>query len=392
MDTHASSSGDVGRNLDDNPDNFQVVPSTPSSEITEDPILAAATEAALQHRREVEEEDEQEPEPFEWPPAVLVVARAVKKMVTPILRVLFAPKAQRTLIKSTAMVIVFLMILTTSIGAYLTFYRQYVPQTAHIEPIFFQYDQQVEGPTDRIDLTRGQPYTPLRHEQTYDVSVQLHVPTSDINFDLGNFMIRIWLQTSNGSSILHSSRPGILRYQSKTQRIMRVLAKALPLLVGLSEESQTITVPLIEGFMENKAHPVTHAIVSVSTHQLQVYDADLRVIADFHGLRYYMYHRRLVTAIGFVILFTVIEIICAAVAWKFFGQNLWNKVHEALEQMDFEDGGQLHPDDVDDINHHQQPPNDDDDNDEHSKKKGSILDDEYPATEAPVTSASTHDH
>lgn len=33
---------------------------------------------------------------------------------------------------------------------------------------------------------------------------------------------------------------------------MRVLAKALPLLVGLSEESQTITVPLIEGFMENK--------------------------------------------------------------------------------------------------------------------------------------------
>lgn len=31
---------------------------------------------------------------------------------------------------------------------------------------------------------------------------------------------------------------------------------------------------------------MTHAIVSVSTHQLQVYDADLRVIADFHGLRY----------------------------------------------------------------------------------------------------------
>lgn len=60
------------------------------------------------------------------------------------------------------------------------------------------------------------------------MSVRLHVPTSDINFDLGkddgtrkgfmcekilnrlnvgNFMIRIWLQTSNGSSILHSSRP-----------------------------------------------------------------------------------------------------------------------------------------------------------------------------------------
>lgn len=103
-----------------------------------------------------------------------------------------------------------------------------------------------------------------------------------------------------------------------------------------------------------------------------------------------MYHRRLVTAIGFVILFTVIEIICAAVAWKFFGQNLWNKVHEALEQMNFEEGGQLHPDDIDNIDHHQQPPNDDDDdNDEHSKKKDLMIDD---AAEAPTTSTSTHDH
>lgn len=105
-----------------------------------------------------------------------------------------------------------------------------------------------------------------------------------------------------------------------------------------------------------------------------------------------MYHRRLVTAIGFVILFTVIEIICAAVAWKFFGQNLWNKVHEALEQMDFEDGGQLHPDDTDHSNHDQPPNDDDDDNDEHPKKKGSILDDDYSATEAPATSASAHDY
>ena len=106
-----------------------------------------------------------------------------------------------------------------------------------------------------------------------------------------------------------------------------------------------------------------------------------------------MYHRRLVTAIGFVILFTVIEIVCAAVAWKFFGQNLWNKVHEALEQMDFEDGGRLDPDDLDNNNNNQQPPNDDDDdNDVQSKKKGSILDDEYLGTEEPTTSASTHDH
>lgn len=63
-------------------------------------------------------------------------------------------------------------------------------------------------------------------------------------------MIDLQLQTSNGSIIQSSSRAGILRYQSQTQRIMRVFAKAIPILVGLSEESQMITIKLIDSFRE----------------------------------------------------------------------------------------------------------------------------------------------
>jgi hypothetical protein len=92
----------------------------------------------------------------------------------------------------------------------------------------------------------------LRHDQVYDVSVQLKVPTSDINFGIGNFMIDVQLQTNNGSTIKRSSRPAILRYQSRAQRIMRVFAKAIPLLVGLSEESQVINTKLIDNFTELK--------------------------------------------------------------------------------------------------------------------------------------------
>lgn len=65
-------------------------------------------------------------------------------------------------------------------------------------------------------------------------------------------MIETWLHTSNGSTVAHASRPAILRYQSRTQRILHVLAKALPLLLGFMEESQVITVPLIKGFLEHK--------------------------------------------------------------------------------------------------------------------------------------------
>lgn len=78
------------------------------------------------------------------------------------------------------------------------------------------------------------------------------MPTSDINFDLGNFMVHVELLTQNGTSLVKSSRPAILRYQSTTQRILHVFAKALPLLFGWTEESQEINVVLIENYIDKK--------------------------------------------------------------------------------------------------------------------------------------------
>jgi hypothetical protein len=84
------------------------------------------------------------------------------------------------------------------------------------------------------------------------VSIQLHVPTSDINFNLGNFMVNVELLSNNGTTLATSSRPAILRYQSMTQRILHVFAKAIPLLFGWTEESQYIHLTLIENYIEKK--------------------------------------------------------------------------------------------------------------------------------------------
>ncbi|SAM05110.1 hypothetical protein [Absidia glauca] len=278
--------------------------------------------------------------PIEWHPAVVALASVVKKLTSPFFRIVFAPKAQRTMIKSAIIMVVFVWILLTSITAYLTFYQQYVPRTVHNEPIFFQYghvDQRtVVEPKGTIDLTRGYQTAPLRHEQAYDVFVKLHVPTSDINFDLGNFMVTAELLSQDGVIVSQSSRPAILRYQSHAQRILHVLAKALPLLVGFTEESQVIVVPLIEGYVEQKSKSVVQAAVTISSPILQIYDAQLSIRADFRGLRYYMYHRRIPTAITFIVIFMVIELLCATVAWKSFGQKLWYKIHDLFEEAALE--------------------------------------------------------
>lgn len=43
-----------------------------------------------------------------------------------------------------------------------------------------------------------------------------------------------------------------------------------------------------------------------------------------------MYHRKITTAIVFIFLFTAIEVVFAMGAWRVFGKNLWDKLHEAF--------------------------------------------------------------
>jgi hypothetical protein len=47
-----------------------------------------------------------------------------------------------------------------------------------------------------------------------------------------------------------------------------------------------------------------------------------------------MYYRRVSTAFVFIVLFTMIELIFASIAWKSFGKNMWDKLNEAFSTTD----------------------------------------------------------
>jgi len=42
----------------------------------------------------------------------------------------------------------------------------------------------------------------------------------------------------------------------------------------------------MDKFMESSAHPVAHALIEISTPELQIYKCTLNVDAHFQGLRY----------------------------------------------------------------------------------------------------------
>lgn len=87
--------------------------------------------------------------PIEWHPAVLMIGRFIKTLLSPIVKIVFAPQTQRAIVKSLVIIIVVAWILLTSFTAYLTFYQRYIPKTAHVEPIYFQYTD-IERPQGRV--------------------------------------------------------------------------------------------------------------------------------------------------------------------------------------------------------------------------------------------------
>lgn len=99
-------------------------------------------------KQEVEENIVEEIPPIEWHPVIVMIANGLKTIFSPIFKVVFAPQTQRAMIKSLVVVILVAWILMTSFTAYLTFYQRYIPKTAHVEPIYFQYSN--------TDLPKGQ--------------------------------------------------------------------------------------------------------------------------------------------------------------------------------------------------------------------------------------------
>ncbi|KAF9135492.1 Berardinelli-Seip congenital lipodystrophy 2 (seipin) [Mortierella sp. 14UC] len=229
----------------------------------------------------------------------------------------------RKVIKFFIGLIVLLLLVGVSLAAYLSFYWIYIPQRGHVGQVHLQYDRPTvpgvigHGPSAEIDFTRGGRFDQfLRGDQAYDISMNLHVPTSEKNVAIGNFMVVVTLLRADGKTIMASSRPGILTYHSTPLKLMKTAWKAVPLVLDWSKEDQIIKLPLIENYVEDSSNPVARAFIEISTPDLQVYKSTIHIDAHFHGLRYFMYYYKVSTALVFMAVFIFWEIIFSVVTWQ----------------------------------------------------------------------------
>ncbi|WOK97460.1 seipin-1 [Canna indica] len=123
------------------------------------------------------------------------------------------------------------------------------------QPLHFDYTE--VHPSAAVPL-RGAWYggraVPTGH--TVIVSVALLLPESDYNCRIGIFQVHAEVSSSVGETIAASSQPCMLRFRSLPVRLMRTFFMGIPILLGISTESQEISMDILK-YKETKKRSET---------------------------------------------------------------------------------------------------------------------------------------
>jgi hypothetical protein len=311
------------------------------------------------------------PPPQQWPAQVVsyFVVDPLLALFRFVLDVAISPRTHRIVLRLSVLTSLVWVALGLAIAAYVGFYRAWVPDIGLSRSVWLQYGYDrppyaeigLYGVDKRIGV--------FAQDQEYDVSLDLIVPLSAANLDLGNFMVTLELTSAHNTTIHFASRPCIIVHEPGPIRAMNNLIYQLTqnapafILPSSSPPVQLITIPLLRrAILEpaQAAHPfastvpagVVQATVSVGRHdsnkywvyggghgvggvmhesgmvkaaasyegfrsrgELQTHSANLRFDAHLTGLRYFMYHQPLASFVLFTGLFMAFELLSALTLW-----------------------------------------------------------------------------
>nr|XP_057920688.1 seipin-like isoform X2 [Doryrhamphus excisus] len=211
---------------------------------------------------------------------------------------------------------VVMLLLWVSAFLYGSFYYSYMPFVAQSRPVYYYYRTDCESPSSFLCsypmanvslLTNNKPV--LTFGQAYRITLQLEMPDSDTNRDLGMFMIRTTCFSRDGSqmassarsarqlSLTSSSRFSMLRYRSDLLRTISTLMFLPAFLSGMAEQKQLLEVELFSEYTDDPYSPSVTAVIEILSDKAHVYSSQLRIHACFTGIRYLLFHFPVLSAL-----------------------------------------------------------------------------------------------
>ncbi|KAM9849682.1 seipin-like [Aulostomus maculatus] len=210
------------------------------------------------------------------------------------------------------------MVLLFWIAAFLygTFYYSYMPLATYSTPVHYHYRTECDPPGSfmcsypmaNVSLMRNKKHV-LTFGQAYQISLQLEMPDSPVNRNLGMFMIKTTCFSQHGGQTVtsarstrqllsaSSSRFSMLRYRSDLLRSMATLLLFPAFLTGVSEQKQLLELELFSDYTDDPYAPSVAAVIEILSNEVQIYSSHLFIHAHFTGIRYLLFNFPLLSAL-----------------------------------------------------------------------------------------------
>lgn len=125
----------------------------------------------------------------------------------------------------------------------------------------------------------------MTDHQLYDISLILRVPQSPTNEQLGNFMVQTSLKSCHNETLYETSKPLLLPYQSVWLKMVLFWKRFIPFYLLWTDESTVVKVSLVKDVYDTKVKSIAEAFLVLTTDKIQIYEAALKVDAQFTYLR-----------------------------------------------------------------------------------------------------------
>ncbi|XP_055849427.1 seipin isoform X2 [Episyrphus balteatus] len=221
------------------------------------------------------------------------------------------------------------LIIWSAVFLYVAFYYAYMPAMTHIRPVHMQFKTCLDTngpctfPHAHVALTKRQQL--LMVGQAYKVSIEIDMPESPQNQELGMFMVCAEMRDIESLLRGHSCRSAMLRYKSPLIRTLSTWALSPLFVLGLKEEFQKVPVVIFAKYLEERQHPITDVYVEIQSHKIQFYTVTLHISADFTGLRYVMFNFPAMSALVGVSSNLFFIMIVFVLSWYHWSDTTWVK-------------------------------------------------------------------
>lgn len=251
-----------------------------------------------------------------------------------------AGRARRLLLQFGVLFCTILLLLWVSVFLYGSFYYSYMPTVSHLSPVHFYYRTDCDSstsslcsfPVANVSLAKSGRDRVLMYGQPYRVTLELELPESPVNQNLGMFLVTVSCYTRGGRIISTSSRSVMLHYRSHLLQMLDTLVFSSLLLFGFAEQKQLLEVELYSDYRENSYVPTTGAIIEIHSKRVQMYGAYLRIHAHFTGLRYLLYNFPMTCAfVGVASNFTFLSVIVLFSYMQWVWGGIWPQHRFSLQ-------------------------------------------------------------